>query len=148
MQGWTEEHEESAATFGPIKLHPAALQGLLELFNRLDNDHSGGLDASDFAQLATALCPADQQRITRRNQALRDIVAELKLGEADTDGDGTVDFSEFVEAFKTRALHEKIVGPAAEATFIDYYKGLETELNKRVVLMVSQMAQRLSEAGQ
>ena len=144
---WTDQDTARVSAFGCVRLGEDGLRRMFELFNRLDTDGSGGLDESDFSTLESAICPGDAVRVTRRNMALKSIVDELKLSEADTDGDGTVDFGEFVEAFKRRALQEKLAGPAVEMTFLEYLRGLEEALNARVLAMVTQMAEHLAAAG-
>ena len=73
-----------------VMLTTEAAAKVMALFKRLDTDGSGELEPSDFEALETALCPADAQRITRKNIVMNQIVEALKLNEADTNGDGKV----------------------------------------------------------
>merc|ERR1711966_556197 len=99
---WNAELALQAARFGTVHLTKQTLENAFQLFQRLDTDGSGGLDAADMEPLGSYLCPSDTVRSTRRRKALEAIVAELRLAEADTDGNSTVDFIEFMEAFKRR----------------------------------------------
>ena len=134
----------SAASFGTVGLTQTTLEATFELFKRLDTDGSGGLNGADIEALDKCLCPADVQRVTRRKHALEVIVAELRLHEADTDGNASVDFVEFMAAFKRRALQEPLTSTKrAEASFERYLGELQAELNRRVLLLVQQFAEVL-----
>ena len=70
---------------------------------------------------------------------------ELRLHEADKDGNSTVDFIEFMEAFRRRTLQMPLTGAAArgEATFGQQLSSIQTELNRTVMLLITQMAELL-----
>jgi len=72
------------------------------------------------------------------------IFEELKLYAADTNGDGTVDFDEFVTACMKRAICERYDLPNPPgASLADYINGLTTDLNKRFSHMIMNAAARL-----
>ena len=63
---------------------------------------------------------------------------------ADTDGNASVDFVEFMAAFKRRALQEPLTSSKrTEASFERYLGELQAELNRRVLLLVQQFAEVL-----
>jgi hypothetical protein len=144
---WNLELARAAASFGTVSLSKQALEAAFQLFKRLDTDGSGGLDEQDLLPLEQCLCFSDTQRRTRRKLALEAIVVELRLHEADNDGNNTVDFVEFMDAFRSRALQERmqLTGAAVSghATFAQLMGDVQTELNRRVILLVSQMAELL-----
>ena len=75
------------------------------------------------------------------------IIDELKLSEADANGDGLVDFEEFVTAFKAYAMRQQTEVNTAgrKLTFEQYFQGLTIDLNKRVIDIVGQMATALAQ---
>ena len=84
------------------------------------------------------------QPSTRKAAVLQQIVAELKLDDADCDGDGKVSFEEFCDAFKRRVLMEKIALPPTSATYMQYFQELTKQLNVRLVQLVQAMATELA----
>ena len=144
-----DEHKQrNLVTFNcGIQLDEQAQQRVQALFQRLDTDNSGALSPSDFEPLENALCPADAARITRKNVVMRKIIDELKLSEADANGDGLVDFEEFVTAFKAYAMRQQTEVNTAgrKLTFEQYFQGLTVDLNKRVIDIVGQMATALAQ---
>ena len=142
---WNAELALQSASFGTVHLTKQTLEAAFQLFQRLDTDGSGGLDAKDMEPLGSCLCPSDTLRSTRRRKALEAIVAELRLAEADTDGNSTVDFIEFMEAFKRRTLQMPLTHAAAsgEATFGQQLSSIHTGLNRTVMTLITQMAELL-----
>lgn len=80
---------------------PLLVQLLQRLFDELDVDGSGTLSAQE---LESALCRAELGGVTREE------VHEM-IQRADANGDGVVDFTEFVEAWRRSSS-----GGAAAAT--------------------------------
>jgi len=128
-----------------VHLSKPTLEAAFQVFQRLDTDGSGGLDVKDMEPLEQYLCPSDTLRSTRRRKAIEAIVAELRLHEADKDGNSTVDFIEFMEAFRRRTLQMPLTGAAArgEATIGQQLSSIQTELNRTVMLLITQMAELL-----
>ena len=131
--------------FSGCELDDESIRRLYELFCRLDTDHSGGLSAEDLDIAKSAICASDATRQTRKQAAMMAIIDDLKLGEADEDGDGQVDFGEFCTAFKKKVLTQRFSYPAITVSHEEMMFNINVELNRMTKQIVSQMADYLAQ---
>jgi len=124
--------------FGWIRVSPLTYETLFECFCMLDTDGSGGLDSGDMNSIAPVF------NNSRRNTVIKQVLQELERLAADTNGDGSVDFDEFLHGIAKKGLETIVQSEPSTMSFGEYFLGLENELNTHMRAIIAKITAALS----